>query len=861
MHGMFRGLGRLARSIAPAALGGALAASLVAGLDRAARAAPVPGLVWPDVAERVERDLAASDVAPRRAAARSLRSLGPSDGARLAMMALGDPDDEVRLAGADAAVRFHAAGATEAVVSWLNAPDARLRREACAVARALPDPRAVAALARTLGDADGEVRAAAAAALGHQASAEAVAPLLGRLDDASPAVRIEVVAALARLGDPRAVVPLVGKVEDSAPDVRQAVVRALGDLADVRASSALVLALRDQSADVRRNALASLGRMRATGAVDAIATFTRDRAPTLRSAALAALGRIASPEAVNALIAGLGTGEDAGGGLGPTPVRDALVAAGPDHAAAALVVVLETSPSPAAATSAAWVLAQWRIRSAEPALVAAMRRGALPVPAALHALATAGADADVPVVLEFITDASPVVRAEALGAALALLDPARPDGRAVEPLADALRSARPTPAERASIARLLGRTGAPRAAPLLVDLARAKEPPLRMAALEALGTLGPAGGAQAEDTLLDAMTATEPAVRVRAAVALSESGSARARDALLHRLTADEGFDRASLLTALGGTLARVPSDAAVEALTAQLAMAAGPERDALVEAIGLAPIPAAVRALAEIARSIEPADRRAVAVACAAHPGDAGSAAVARSLLADPDASVRAQAAWSLGTIGDATDLAALAQVARASDFDAAADAVAAMGRILARRAPTAEAGPRGGARDGVARAAETLCPLVDQARVYVRANALAGLALSGARCGDGSRETRALSEDPSEDVRAAAARALASHADEREQRALGRCARGDASGAVALLCRRTPPAPARAHRVLVYVIPEGAETPVPGASYAVLLADGTVRAGTADRRGAAFDPAAPEGDVSLRTPSALAR
>jgi hypothetical protein len=32
-------------------------------------------------------------------------------------------------------------------------------------------------------------------------------------------------------------------------------------------------------------------------------------------------------------------------------------------------------------------------------------------------------------------------------------------------------------------------------------------------------------------------------------------------------------------------------------------------------------------------------------------------------------------------------------------------------------------------------------------------------------------------------------------------------------------------------------------------------------VRAGTADRRGAVFDPAAPFGEVTLRNPSALAR
>jgi HEAT repeat protein len=342
-----------------------------------------------------------------------------------------------------------------------------------------------------------------------------------------------------------------------------------------------------------------------------------------------------------------------------------------------------------------------------------MRRGILPVPAALHALASAGGDADVPIVLEFITDASPLVRAEALSAALSLLDPSRPDGRAVEPLADALRSVRPTAPERARIARLLGRTGAPRAAPLLVDLAHAKEPALRVAALEALGTLGPAGGAQAEDTLLDAMTSVDPSVRLPAAVALSESGSARARDVLLDRLTADEGFDRAALLTALGGTLARVPSDGSVERLASQLAVAAGPERDALIEAIGLASIGSAVRALAESGRSVEPADRRAAAVMSAAHPGDAAAAAIARGLLDDHDASVRAQAAWALGAVGEASDIAALERVARGADFDCAANAVAAIGRILARRPAV------GGEPPAPGRASEVLCPFVDQGRV----------------------------------------------------------------------------------------------------------------------------------------------
>jgi HEAT repeat protein len=825
--------------------------------------ATASALVWPDVAERVERDMTAADAATRRSAARELTELGASRGAPLALQALGDTDDEVRLSAADAAIRLRAAGATDAVAAWLNAPDPRVRRKACEVARALPSPRAVMPLGRTLGDSDPDVRAAAADALGHQASADAVPALLGRLDDPTPAVRIQIVGALARLGDPRAVVPLVGKVQDSSPDVREAVARALGDLADRRASPALVLALRDQSNEVRRDALAALGRMKAVEAVDAIAPFATDRTPSLRLAALDALGRIASQDAVRVLVQALGTGEDGAGALDRTALRDALVAAGP-AALAPLRAVLSGSPSPAAATSAAWVLGELRATAEAPAIVAAMRRGALPTAAALHALSSAGSPAEVPVVLEFVADPSPVVRGEALDAAMALLDPNHPDGRAVEPLAAALRDARPSAKERARMAALLGRTGAPRAAPLLVELVHAHDSTLRLAAIDALGTLGAAAstpGAQgpalasaahaaADDALLDAHGSPEGAVRLHAAVALSEAGGARARDALLAKLDEGDEVDRAAVLTSLGGVLARVPSDAAVSSLLGALGLAAGPERDAIIEALGRAPVPAAVRALAEVARRDEPLDRRAAAVLLGAHAGDADALATARALLGDADAGVRAQAAWTLGTIGDASDAARLAAVARvpSPDSDVASDAAAAIGRLTARaRAPEA--------------AARSLCPLVSDPRPYVRANALAGLALAGARCGDGAAERAALTGDPNEDVRAAAAVLLSRAPSGDDTRVLDACARNDPAGSVAARCRSRATPPARAHAALVYVVTEGASAPRPGSPYAMLLADGTLRTGTTDRRGAVFDPAAPEGEVTLRRPSALAR
>jgi HEAT repeat protein len=828
-------------------------AGLLVVLSIVASASPARALVWPDVAERVERDLGAADPATRRAAARELTELGGARGGPLALAALGDADDDVKLAAAEAAIRLRVAGATDTVVAWLNAPDARLRRKACEVARSLPGPRAVAPLGRTLGDPDAEVRAAAADALGHQVSAEAVPPLLGRLDDPAPPVRVQIVGALARLGDPRAVVPLVGKVQDSSPDVREAVARALGDLGGPRASSALVLVLRDQNNDVRRDALAALGRMRAADAVDAIAPFATDRTPALRMAGLGALGRIASTDAVRVLVQALGVGDDATGSLDRTPVRDALVTAGP-AAVPPLRALIAGSPPSAAATSAAWVLGELKATAEAPAIVSAMRRGAVPTAAALHALAGAGTASEVPIVLEFVADPSPVVRGEALGAAMALLDPNHPDGRAVEPLAAALRDARPSARERARIAALLGRTGAPRAAPLLVELVHAHDAALRLAAIDALGTLGgqapPASGASTADAaLLEVLDSPDASVRLHAAVALSEAGGATARDSLLAKLDGGDEVDRAALLTALGGVLARAPSEPAVVRLTGALELAAGPERDGIVEALGRAPLGSAVKALAAVAKRDEPADRRVAAALLAAHPSDPGALAVARALLDDPDPGVRAQAAWTLGTLGDASDVARLDALAHSAEVDTAPDAVAAIGRIAARlRAPET--------------AVKTLCPFLADPRPYPRANALAALALSGTRCEtSGAAERALLAEDPSDDVRAAAALLLSRAPTTDDTRALERCARSDPSGAVAARCRSRAALPSRTHAVLIYVVPDTSAQPHPSAPYAMLLADGLVHAGTTDRRGAVFDPVAPEGEVTLRRPSALAR
>lgn len=824
-------------------------------------------LVWPDVPERVERDLGSTDVDARRGAARELLSLGKGRAEPLILRALEDTDLEVRLLAARAATSRRLPEATELLLAWLGERDPRARLAACEQAKVAPSPRAVPQLARALGDADAQVRGAAADALGAQGSPDAVAPLLGKLDDPSPPARVQIVHALARLGDRRAVVPLVGKVQDSVPEVRQAVARGLGALGDPRAVQALVIALRDVNDGVRIEALGALGALRADAAVNAIASLLPSRGAAVRAAAFEALGRIASPAAITALVAQLGVGDDAAITLERTTVRDALVAAAGASTTEAtllpLLPLLERASSPAIATSAAVVLGELHSKTAERALHAALRRGTVPLAAALRALAGCGTSASIPVVLEFVDDENPLARAEAIAAAALLLDPERPDGRAVEPLAAALRGGRLQPAERVAVVQLLGRTGAPRAAPVLLPMIDGKDTPLRVAALDALAAVGPAattarlpGGKTAEVALAEALDDRSPEVRLHAGLAMARVGRDAGRELLLARLEGSAETDRFAVFHALAGVLERAPSEPAVTRLERALDLAAGPERDALIDVLSRAPLASATAVVIAQTRPARPADDRRAAVAALALRARTSPAAAAAvvAALADPSQDVRAEAAWALGSVGNPAHLSALGALASSPHPDVATNATAALGRLAAAN------------KRAAAGAAPLLCARLDDARDYVRANALTGLAAAGVACPDPARARKLLATDPAADAREAAARALAGTRSADDRAALERCASEERSGAVAARCRESlgaasarpaPPAPAgKPAAVTVYVGQSGSATPRPLAPYVLKYAAGWLRAGVADRRGALLDPAAPPGWLELRRP-----
>ncbi|MBK7581779.1 MAG: HEAT repeat domain-containing protein [Myxococcales bacterium] len=805
-------------------------------------ALPAAAFTWPNAAETIEKQLDKTDVSARRRAARRLSELSPTAQKRLVQKALVDADADVRLAAADLVLERRLRGTGELVVGWLNDPERRIRLSGAEILRMDPVTRAVAPLGRVLGDPDPAVRSAAAGALGASGTKDAVLPLLGHLDDSVPAVRSAVARALAKLGDPRAVVPLIGKVQDSRPAVRRSVARALGELGDVRASSALILSLRDGDEAVRVaavEALGALGDPQATLAIGSLASA--DASPAVRAAVVNALSHIGTGEALDTLLSLMASEQSPDTLL---LLRKALARAGA-KASERLDRCLAGQPEARVADNCALALAEMGKKDSAKLIVSALRRGALGAPAALSALETLGDKAALPTVLEHLGDPDPGVRRAAIDAAVALLDPKHPDGRAVDPIAQALEKARSSKAERAALARLLGRTGSPRAVKALAPLAGAADNvELRVAAIDALGMLPPSGQ---DRVLLEALDADEASVRLAAAVALRRAASGAAARTLLDRLERSAEQDRAALAVALGGALGRGKAPGLVERTHRLMLESRGGQRDALLEAMGRLPSKEALRTLAEHARETgDLADRAKIAEALAARSD--GVALLGR-LAADVDGSVRANAVWSLGSVGRSGERATIVRALDDEDVAVAGNAAAALGRVGARTR---------------SRVDKELCARLADSRAYVRANALAGLRVAGARCSS-HEEIALLTDDRAEVVRRAAALLVANvkSADAaRDQRLLETCALEDPDSSVAAACAQAPvKLPATTDPVLVYIVPMGESAPVPRTPFALVRADGLMRLGLADRRGQVFEHDAPTGEVSLAVPAPLAR
>ncbi|MBM4360243.1 MAG: HEAT repeat domain-containing protein, partial [Deltaproteobacteria bacterium] len=708
--------------------------------------APVVASEWPGRHERIVRSLTSTDSGARRLASTRLLELPPATARERTRLALRDPDVEVRLHAARAATVLGLERAGDEVLGWLQESDPRLRIAACQVVGATPTSESTAALPRVLADGKAEVREAAARAMGASGSVELVSALLGRLDDTATPVRRAVIRALGRLGDPRASVPLMSKLQDPEPEVRAEAARVLGGLGDVRAAMSLELALGDRDGAVRMATLAALARLRASTSARAIAALlTNDGISTqsapgaldhaTRQAAIKALAQLGSPDAVRALASMLeAEGPVAYSDDASAHVRRALVSVG-GAAQPVLQDQVESSRSSRASSAAAMALAQLSAPATKPAVVKliaqAARRGSVALPSALAAMGRIGDASVLPFVLEHVAGPDAEVREIAVEVATLVLDPTHPDGRVIDIVRDRVLDPRTGLGERAALARLVGRTGSPRAVPILLELLpRRREPsaslgasPLLVAALDGLGDLGDATP-EVEARLLAYLG--HPAERVRGAAAMA--GARVGRDAmaakLIERLRDSAEQDRFVLALALSGTLARSKDARLVGPLGDTLDVLSGRLRDSLIEGLGRSSLVGASGLLERLARSADVDDRRKVAEALHARTE---LVEVAAALARDADPGVRANAVWSLGSTVDAARVAVLREAIR--DIDAAVAGNAAFALALAARRLAL-----------VTSEAQVLCGLLEHPRSYVVAQALVGLRLVDGTCAPGA-------------------------------------------------------------------------------------------------------------------------
>lgn len=817
----------------------ALLVSLAAAPLGAAAAEPLASerLVWPGPVQALGARLVSEDVEERRKAAVDLERLPAGVQRRLLPDLFADPDPEVRLAVADAALAVRLVDAGSRVSKWLSDPDARVREAAAEVLAVFRDPASVAGLGRALEDSEASVRAAAALALGNARSPEAASFLLGHLDDADPEVRHAVIAALEDLGDARAVVPLIGRIQEQRAALRRQAADALGALGDSRAVGALIVALADADASVRAAAAAALGKLAAADAVWSLsALLERESDPEVQGAVLDALGAIGTQSAVDAALEALSL---------PRPQRErverALSRAG-ELALPALERCLFQPTESGAAQVCVAALGRIGGPRASELCERALRQGAVDAADALAALGAAGQAVALPTVLEFLGSAVPRERRAAIDAAGQLLDPSREAGLAVEPIAQALERADGSRLERAALLGLLGQTGSARAATSLRAAAEASDEYLRVVALEALGEIGPSGS---DAVLLSALTAGSFPTRYTAALALRRVGSHASITPLLDRLQQAPASEREALVVALAGPIREAPTDADLSRLEALVVAGPGPVTDAALEALAHVTEARGTALLERLLPVLGKLGRAKVAESLASHPG-ARSALL--GLLADADPGVRANAAWSLGHVGLASDLEALAALRADAEVNVAANAVAAVGRIAARRAADAGA---------------FLCGALEDSRSIVLVNALAGLHASGAACDAAPRVAWLLEHHPSDEVRLAAALLLGQRWAAAVPGALARCAAKDVSGMVATRCAE-PPSPVASGQdvsdVGVLVVPIGQDVPAPRAPFSLVRADGFIRSGTSDRRGSVWEVSAPKGRLRLTLPAVFA-
>lgn len=810
---------------------------------------------WPTTSSRVERGLSSPDVAVRREAAGHLGELPPSRVRHVLPRVLEDLDPAVRVAAGRAAIRVGADATARAEV-WLSDAEPAVRQVAAQMLGVrVPPPSAVTALARTLSDPVAAVRLEAARALANAPAEDGARVLLNHLNDTHEAFVLVVVDALATLRSPTAVVPLVGKVSDPRVNVRRAVVRALGEFSGAsQVTMPLVLALADSDPEVRRVAIESIVAARAFDAAPALEErVRRDRDVDVQAAALGGLLLLAeqAPEGpMRTRVAELATEcldherqelrSESLSGLSAHPrvarreLRNCLATAtGEVVGPCALALAHDRDPASAELFVAAW------------------RQGRILAPDLLTALGIQGGDQSLLLVLELLATDAPGIRTRAIEVAGDLLNARGGDGRAVEPVADALREAR-APSEVEALVELLGKTRSLRAVGHLLQFLDEQDvASVRIAAVRALGEIP---GAEVPVELVEKLLTNEDsALRAATTLALREGEWKAATGLLLRLLEAAKLDESESLAVALWGPASHLHEPKDVARLVRLVEQADERTRDALIEALARVEWALAEPAWNHLAQTRACAPLAKVAEVLAAHTE---AVPLLVSLTSSACAPVVANAVWALGEHADMTVADRLRPLIGHRERAVAGNAVATLARIATRE------------RKGAVIAA-VLCEQVHLATLGPNAaraaNALFGLRSIGQRCNDGLDERNLLATATAPRVRMQAAWLLqtVSAAPEVERKLLQRCVRTDLDGEVAAACvppnaeKATAPSDAGAARpTTIMVVPAGRAKPAPAVPFTLVTEYGAYRFGWTDARGAVWQQTADSEAVSLGLP-----
>jgi HEAT repeat protein len=220
----------------------------------------------------------------RESTARALGELGDPDAVPILSQALGDKEERVKWAAAEALGKLGTAG-VERLIKAMEEDD---QRRFAGIGLRVAGSGAVDALVNTLAHSNSEIRVEAARSLGVIGDARAITPLTTMLGDPRADVRDAASYALRDIGEP-AVVPLVAMLNTTEESVRYHAMRTLGDIGSPSSVDPLSAVLAHGDSDAKKAAAWVLGATKGNRAVSYLIDALSDSGVEVQLAALNAL--------------------------------------------------------------------------------------------------------------------------------------------------------------------------------------------------------------------------------------------------------------------------------------------------------------------------------------------------------------------------------------------------------------------------------------------------------------------------------------------------------------------------------------------------------------------------------------------